>query len=374
MKTIQAILLLSGMIIGVGMFGIPFSFVQAGFWLGTAELAVLAVVVWGLHRMYGEIVLATRELHRLPGYVRIHLGRAAMPFVWFTTFFGVVGSLLIYLLVGSFFADAIAKIVWSGSTQFFWAVVLYGLQLIVSALPFRKEAAINSVITVLFIGFVIGLIAFLLPAADTSHFTVIQFSGAFVPYGVLLFALSGGIVIPDVVTLVSRNAAATRRVILIGSILPAAVYALFAFAIVGISGAATSQDAITGLAPFMNGGILILGSVIGFLAIITSYLPLGESFAALLRLDFKLSKRLAWFAAATIPFILYLFGVHDFIRVMGAVGIFAVGVDIWLMVAMYHVIERRRGEGMRASAYIWKAGLLFLASAGVMYELYRFFL
>lgn len=371
MKTIQATLLLSGMIIGVGMFGIPFAFVQAGFWLGAAELVVLAVIVWILHRIYGEIVLATRELHRLPGYVRIYLGRGAMPFVWFTTFFGVVGSLLIYLLVGSFFADAVAKIVWSGSTQFFWAVVLYGLQLIASALPFRKEAAINSVITVVFVGFVVGLIAFLLPSADTSHFTTIQLSGAFVPYGVLLFALSGGIVIPDVITLVSRNATAARRVILAGSILPAIIYALFAFAIVGISGAATSQDAITGLAPFMNGGILLLGSVIGFLAIITSYLPLGESFAALLRLDFKLPKRFAWFAAATLPFILYLLGVHDFIRVMGAVGVFAVGVDVWLMVAMYYVIQRRRGEGTRASAYIWKAGLLLLASAGVAYELYR---
>ena len=41
----EAVLMLAGMIIGVGMFAIPFSFAAAGFWLGAAELAVLAMAV-----------------------------------------------------------------------------------------------------------------------------------------------------------------------------------------------------------------------------------------------------------------------------------------------------------------------------------------
>ena len=73
-KTIEAVLILTGMIIGVGMFGIPFSFSVSGFWLGAAELVVLAAIVTVIHRLYGEIVLATPTLHRVPGYVREYLG------------------------------------------------------------------------------------------------------------------------------------------------------------------------------------------------------------------------------------------------------------------------------------------------------------
>ena len=72
-KEIQAVLMLSGMIIGVGMFAIPFSFSTAGFWLGTLELCVLALAILAVHLCYAEVVLHTNERHRLPGYVRRYM-------------------------------------------------------------------------------------------------------------------------------------------------------------------------------------------------------------------------------------------------------------------------------------------------------------
>ena len=95
------------MIIGAGMFGIPFSFVRAGFWLGAAELALLGGVMWVIHLRYGEVVLETPSRHRLPGYVRLYLGRWASMLAWGSALFGIGGALLAYVVVGGLFLDSL---------------------------------------------------------------------------------------------------------------------------------------------------------------------------------------------------------------------------------------------------------------------------
>ena len=109
-RFLEGVFVLSGMIIGVGMFAIPFSFAAAGFWLGAAELVVLTCIVVILHLLYGEIVLATPEFHRMPGYVRVYLGRRAETVSWASTIFGITGTLLAYLIAGSLFLHSL----WSG--------------------------------------------------------------------------------------------------------------------------------------------------------------------------------------------------------------------------------------------------------------------
>ena len=101
MRYIEAILMLSGMIIGVGMFGIPYAFAASGFWLGTVLLVVLTAIAVFLHLLYGEIVLHTHGVHRMPGYARIYLGENAAALAWFSALFDGVGSLLAYAILGA---------------------------------------------------------------------------------------------------------------------------------------------------------------------------------------------------------------------------------------------------------------------------------
>ena len=99
-RFLEGVFILAGMIIGVGMFAVPFSFAAAGFWLGALELILLSCAVLILHLLYGKIVLATPEFHRMPGYVRRHLGRRAELVSWASTLFGTIGTLVAYLAVG----------------------------------------------------------------------------------------------------------------------------------------------------------------------------------------------------------------------------------------------------------------------------------
>lgn len=372
-KFIEAVLILIGMILGVGILGIPFSFVQAGFWVGVLELVILAGVVLLFHLLYGEIVLKTKSYHRMPGYMLIYLGKKGSFLAWVTAFFGISGTLLAYILVSSIFLNEIFAIFWHGSSEFLWALVMVGIGLLITSFPLKKEAAINGILTSILIVFVVFLVGFLLERVDAVNLEGINLENAIVPYGVLLFALSGGIVVPDVITVLGRNRKIARIAIVVGTLIPAILYFFFALVVVGVAGPLVSPDAILGLLPIMGENIVIFGSLIGFLAAFTSYIVMNISFQALLRLDFGMRKIYSWCLASAVPFILYLLGFQNFIIVIGAVGALAVGIDSALVLWAYHKIRKKEGARFSAFSYIWKFAIYVIIGGGVLYQVYKLF-
>lgn len=359
--------MLAGMIIGVGMFGIPFSFAQAGFWLGALELAVLAGIVLLLHLLYGEIVLHTPSLHRLPGYIRLYLGRRAAGVAWGSAFFGISGTLLAYLVLGSIFLKNIFGSLGVDASLWWWVVVFAGAGAIITSFPLRREALANGVLTAVLVGLLLLFVAILIPRVEPLHFSGISPAHFFVPYGVLLFALSGGTVIPDVVTVLGRARRMARYAIAVGTLIPALLYFAFAYGVVGVSGGAASKDALAGLAGHVAPSLLLMGSIIGFLAVFTSFIVLNGSFQALLKLDLGISRTGAWGLGVAIPLALYLLGFQDFFVVIGAVGAIAGGIDIILVIAAYHR-ARHGARPVGFLSYAWKGAIAFLMLAGVGYE------
>jgi len=370
-RYVEAVLVMSGMIIGVGMFGIPISFVKAGFWLGAVELLVIVGVMVWFHLLYGEVVIKTPQLHRMPGYVRIYLGKRAAWFSWASSFFGILGTLLAYIVVGSIFLHAVFQNVWGQSSEFIWAVVVTVLGAVVTLFPLKKEALVNGILTALLIVFIVGLTFFLFPHIEARNFTGFDIRNIFIPYGVFLFALAGGVVVPDLITVLGKDRKHARSAIIIGTLIPAALYFLFAFAIVGALGGAVSDEAISGLQPIAGNTIVLFGSLVGFLAVFTSFIVLSTSFQALLKLDFKLPKAPAWLVASGIPFLLYMFGFQNFLIVIGAVGAVAVGIDSALIIAMQYRVHRNEGGTFLWRSYIGRASIFVIIIAGVIFETYK---
>ncbi len=371
MKFIEAVLILSGMIIGVGMFGIPFSFVASGFWLGALELIILTGVILLLHLFYGEIVLKTSEYHRMPGYVRVYLGRWPAMLSWGSALFGILGTLLAYILVGSIFLDGIFQNFWPGSSEIFWALFMAGAGAVIIFFPLRKAATVNGVLTALLIVFILFLIIALFPKVSFANLGGANFREVFTPYGVLLFALSGGVVIPDLISFLGKDRARARAAITLGTIIPALLYFFFALTIAGVLGNQVSEEAIRGLLPVMGKNVVIFGNIIGFLAVFTSFVVLLSSFRALLHLDLGMPKFISWAAASFSPPALYFLGFHSFIAVIGVVGAIAVGIDSLLIIASYHALRARAGVSFVWFSYFWKALIYALIIAGVVFEIYK---
>lgn len=369
LKFLQAVSILAGMIIGVGMFGIPFSFAKAGFLLGLFELILLTGLILLYHLLYSEVVLATSSFHRLPGYTAIYLGKRWAAIEWGSSFLGILGSLLAYLILGSVFLHGILSALFPEISHLVSLLILILLMALVNELPLKKEARLNSALTAFLIAFVLLLIALLLPHMSIQQIPAVRWEYGFLPYGVLLFALSGGVVIPDLVTFLGKSRMRVRRAIIMGTLVPAILYGLFAFAVLGASGSMVSEEAIRGLLSIVGSRVALLGNIIGFLATFTSLVALAESFESLLRLDLKLSRFWAQIATSGAPALLYILGFNDFLLIISLVGALAIGIDSAMVVAVYHALQLKMRKTISLASYLWKFGVFALLLFGVVYEL-----
>ena len=374
LKTLAGTLMLSGMIIGAGMFAIPFVFSQAGFWLGVFELALLGAVVVVLHLSYAEVVLQTGETHRLPGYVGIYLGRWGKMISFASIALSALGTLLVYLILGSKFLESALRIGAfarapdfgaSGGLFFVFAIALLGA--LITFFPIRDEVLVNAVLTTLLILFIGILVYALVPFANQNYIRGFSVENTFLPYGVLLFSLWGGAVIPDLATFLGRNPRRMNTAVVAGTIIPVLIYGVFSFAVVGVSGAHTSQEALEGLRGVITEGMILLGALIGLLAVFTSFIALQKTVQAMLELDLGMKRWATWGIANAAPVFLYLLGFTDFIVAISIVGAIAIGIDSALILAAHYRMRRARAISFSLGSILLRGLLFSIVSGGVIY-------
>src|SRR3989344_359952 len=131
MKFLFAVSTLIGTIVGLGMFGLPYTVAKAGFFVGVLYLCVLGLVFMTLHLILGEIVDRSQERHRLTGYVEKYLGRGWKKFIGAIIIFGSYSALLAYVIVGGKFLSIILPGLFEERflSVIFWMVLSAGVWL-----------------------------------------------------------------------------------------------------------------------------------------------------------------------------------------------------------------------------------------------------
>lgn len=108
---------LVGATVGVGMFTLPHVTTRAGVIPVLAFFIVLGFVQHWLHKLYAEIVLSTKDKHRLPGYAEKYLGASSKKLITILITIACYGSLLAYTIIGGEFSyELLAP--WLGGTVF----------------------------------------------------------------------------------------------------------------------------------------------------------------------------------------------------------------------------------------------------------------
>lgn len=371
---------------GAGIFGVPYVFAKAGFGLGVFCLFVLGFFTLVLNLAFGEIVLRTKEHHELVGYAQKYLGRDGKALGWIALALGLYGALLAYIIqVGNFLGLILGK----PQQGFYYSLVFFLIGILVVWLGLRLIAELELIL-VLGILVLITLIAlFGFPSFSFSNFpaslaggqfltsglTVFRsskISTLFLPYGVLLFALAGSSIIPEMAQLLKNEPKKLQSAIIFGTSIPALVYFLFAAVIVGISGVSTSTDAIAGLLGLVNPALLKMGAILGVLTMSTSFLTLGFVLREMWQRDFGVQKELAWFLAIYPPLLLFLLGNLTFIKVLELTGGITVGLTGILLMIIY-AKARKHSELKPAYALRLPRALRLLISLvfalGILYQL-----
>src|SRR3989344_4564201 len=122
--TVRAFSVLVGMVIGAGFFGVHYVIAKSGTITGLIYFIGLGFIITLLHLMYGEIVLRTKEKHRLPGFAKKYLGKGWEKFTKISSTLGAYGALAAYVILGGKFSFFLLSPI-IGGTEFLYQIIYF---------------------------------------------------------------------------------------------------------------------------------------------------------------------------------------------------------------------------------------------------------
>lgn len=370
---LYAVSILIGTIVGVGVFGIPFSFAKAGFLTGFLFLVFVGILSLAMNLLFGEVVLRTKSIHQFIGYAGIYLDKRIKILASFAWFLSIYGALLAYIILsGNFLFNLFISQFYLNPLVFsIWFFIFVSLAVLAGL---RALAWFELFMVFFFVIIVFLIFGFGFPQINPENFaTLFNSEFWFLPYGVLLFAYAGFSAIPTQRELVQEKAGILKKAILWGSLIPAVLYLVFSMSVVGISGDTTSPDVVSGLIDLIDYKIIFLVSLFGLLAISTSFIALAYALLETFRLDYGFKRFNSWAITCFIPFVLFLFGVRNFIEVISLAGSVAIGINGAILVSMYKAAKK---SGSRQPEYslnlpVWVLnGMMILFAIGAGYAVF----
>jgi len=361
---IYPIATLSGTIIGVGVFSLPYITSKVGGWVMLGYFLILGSVVIIVHQFFGKVCLKTPNFKRLPGFAKIYLGKTGEFIAYFSTILGLFGSLLAYLIVGGEFLENLFSPIWGGS-NLIYTLSYFTLGALLIYFGIKAIAQIEFWGLILFFATLIAIFLKAQPFLKIENlFPVPDANYLFLPYGAILFSLWGASLIPEVEEMLGSRKKFMKRIISISTIIPVFVYLFFILLILGITGSQTTESALSGLKNFLGNGIVSLGLFFGVLTTFTSFITLGLTLKKVFIFDLGIKKIHAFIITCFTPLILFLLGLKSFISVISFIGGVLLGIDGILILLMYKKINPKQ------SVLIFP--LIFIFLVGIIYEIIYF--
>lgn len=326
-----AVFSLVGTTIGAGIFSLPYAFSKSGFIIGFLELIILLAIILLIQLIIGEIALRTSGKKRFIAYAEKYLGNTWKPIIALSVLLSGFGVLLVYvLLAGRFLASLFDLGAFAGSIIFF---VIWFLAILSKPRLFGRAELFFSLSAIFLI---LALLAFNFIHINLDNFKGLNFTNLLLPYGIILFAISGFYVIPEMEDILGAEKPKLKRAIFYGTFIPPAVYLFFIIIVLGVSGSLTSPDAVFGFAQALNSKIiLIAGSLLGLLTVSQASLSYGVYIKETLWYDLKLNKWAAWLITGAVPLGLFMLGIRDLVAVIGIIGALLFGFQA-IMVLLIH--------------------------------------
>ena len=359
---------LSGTIIGVGLFSLPYITSQVGIWVILGYFLGLGALAIVVHLLFAEVALKTPDFLRIPGFVKFHLGKSAGKIAFITFTFGMFGALLAYLIIGGEFLTSLMPALFESSqlNQVFYTLIYFTAGALVVYSGSKTVAKIEFVGLILFFLVLLAILYKGLPYFSLNKLA--SFSEErdfFLPYGPILFSLWGTALIPEIEEMLGKKKHLLKKIIPAAILLPILAYLSFIFLITGISGQDTSKEAITGLGVFLGNGIIDSALFFGLLTTFTSFIILGLTVQKVFWYDFKVDKRLAWLITCFVPLVLFLAGFQDFIDVIAFVGGVLLGIDGVFIILMYQKVKKKKVP-------FFTYPLIFIFILGIIYQITYF--
>jgi tyrosine-specific transport protein len=346
LDTSEAIATLVGMIIGAGILGIPYVVAQAGLVWGLVNIVAVGLVVLVVYLYLGEVVLRTKEKHQLPGYASIYLGKWGRILMLITMMLVQYGALVAYTFgEGEVLSFIVLGSIPLSSHLLFSLIFLVLMSFLIffgiKILGKGELIGLGAIIAI-----VIAIAAYFLPQAQAANFNVFNSNldfRFFFPFGAVLFAYLGFAAVPEMKEII-KDKKKMKKAIIIGSLIPIAVYILFTLSVIGYGGLDTPEIATIALGRFV--------SIFAVFTMLTSFLAVGIAQKEIFWYDLKIKHLLSWFLTCVPVLILSLativFKLATFIEIISFAGAVAGGFGGILIILM---ALRAKNRGDREPEY-----------------------
>jgi amino acid permease len=358
---VRAVLTLVGTIMGAGMFAIPAMINKMGLVPASVIYWIIAALVISTHLLFVEIISRTEKRMRLPGYVGKFLGTWAKYTGVFTQSFQLIGSSLIYLILGGQFLSIIAQRYGFSFPLISWQVVFWFIGGLLVLRALQSVAKIESALTWGLGAITLFMVFFGLTKLDQSRLVFHDWNQSLAPLGIFLFAMFGLTVIPEVHEIANRKIEMTRLVVFVGSFIAALIMWLFGIVMslaIDLT-AASDMEALLGIFPSWLWWIL---PVFGLLAVITSYITLTYDLKTMYQIDLKYSHAVSWIISLGAPLVLLFVTSRNLVQTIDTVGaVFTAGLGLLVVIA-----ARQAMVGDKKRKPLWWREIIPLAS-GILF-------
>lgn len=323
----DAVFMITGMTIGAGILGIPYVVAQVGLKIGIAYILIFGIIMLALNLIVGEIAVRTRESLQIPGLVGKYLGRWPKYFINILRVFGSYGILLAYI---SGEGQALANLF--GGNPVVWSVVFWGIGSVIVWRGLETIKVAERILSLVVMTLICGVSVYILKDFNTAAWAYADLTHLFLPYGVILFALSGTAGVIEAHALLPNDQKSFKKALIIGSLIPIAIYILFTIAVVGATGLQTTEIATIGLGQKFGPGILLFSNIFAILAMSTGFIGSGIVLKQNFVWDNKINKYLAEFLVISVPILLFMAGLREFITILSISGGILVGIEAVMLV------------------------------------------
>jgi amino acid permease len=351
--------------VGDGVFALPYVFYTAGWLLGIFYLAILATFIITAHVIYLKTLDAGDEKKRLLGLAKKYFGMIGFWVGFLAIVIGLLLTLVAYLILGTQFIHLALPMV-----HLRYAFVVFWLLISIVALMGDKGVRALEL-------FGIGCTSLIIIIIFISAWPNILFSGApainwqniFLPFGAVLFSLSGWTSIePAFEARKNHGRSKTKapwRALAFGTVFAALLYAMFASGIIGSTSMIT-PDTASGLAswPIWKKDLL---AALGLIAVATVYLPISREIKNALEKDLHWPKGSSRPLVVLVPPALILLGLNNFLAVVGLVGGAFLSTQYLLIIS---VGRRALKLGSVQKVLLDIVALVFVIAA--VYSIYQF--
>ncbi|MDE2001705.1 MAG: hypothetical protein KGI60_04045 [Patescibacteria group bacterium] len=334
--------ILTGTIIGAGVFSLPLVFVRVGLATGLIYLALFGALFIVLYLLYADVIVRTPGEHRFVGYAKLYLGKPGFAAALVIGLVELLVVLAIYLIL----APSFLKLVFGGSAGtdmlVFWALGSASVAMSNKRMGFLEFVIVNGIALIIALIFLFGFGPFLANPIRFGFPDLTKFSVA----GPILFSLSGSLAIPEMIAYFRESKLSPSSfpgALVLGMAIPVVCYAAFVIGIIGLS-PAVSGDSVTGLMGSVPAVALGGIGILGFLALISSYVVVGLNVRHIIEYDLGFSRALGFAAVVAVPPVIYLAGLTNFTQAVSFAGSVFLPLESFIILLVWKRMQATNQE------------------------------